>query len=845
MNKKISVVEAFKSLDELTDENITVEAVNDSLTLYGSNNYFDIKELDESIFDDAEVDNQQTLTEGVSKKYRLIWDDCSATADRRPTEEEDIENDIHVEDFNSAEEVYEKLLELADIDKEDFEEDSHFESTHQKIEELSYYFSDPGDGSPNILYCPIEGDDYGEAYDSLSSLDLDTCTEEDVKEAVKAEFGIFDDEDDDWDEDDEEIESEDEFESLHEDVDKELSMTVDLTDSDEIRDGIEFLENEEESEPIEQIVDVNANTESELKKDHKGDFVLECTKCHGLKYVSREDLIKDPEQEDIYNIEDECPSCHTQSGWYLGGEISDVNATPVSEEDEVEEEVWEEPEEYTGPEVPDEVEEDVSEDEIKIESLNESKQRIPADDLIPELIEAGYFEDGDIEDIYYEEENGPLFIKFQGKVGKYEYSGGRLFDWETESLNKDIVTYGNSGDFLKKYGLDKYFYFDGRDLVDKKDSSTTGITFGSEEVLLKEIGKYFPEIFKELELDKYISEELTEASSAEKKAFRDGGEALDDLITGKSIARIKDEKARDAAIAAVKAGREEVAKEFTGDRKENQAERDFEKKADKMAKAGFESLEESNEEDEEEYEEWEEPVDIQKELSEVVKQIADDPENDWSVEDDYTLEDAATVLVICSFLGKRFDEAKELFYSPDYDYLKITFDDGSEHYFYSRGVFFQGIKDAGEEGKYLGGKVLTFPEDYKKNVLEESKEEEVPETHEEQIDFLVKDEAEYEHEDLEEADEISFEESINKCLKESYINIDSFKINNFELDGKTLLIEGKLKYKNETEEPSTFTLTLNETNEYEAKNDILNKDDKKFTFICETLDKKLISKEVK
>lgn len=802
MNKKISVVEAFKSLDELTDENITVEAVNDSLTLYGSNNYFDIKELDESIFDDAEVDNQQTLTEGVSKKYRLIWDDCSATADRRPTEEEDIENDIHVEDFNSAEEVYEKLLELADIDKEDFEEDKDFESTHQKIEELSYYFSDPGDGSPNILYCPIEGDDYGEAYDSLSSLDLDTCTEEDVKEAIKAEFGIFDGEDDDWDEDDEddeEIESEDEFESLHEDVDKELSMTVDLTDSDEIKDGIEFLKNEEESEPIEQIVDVNANTESELKKNHKGDFVLECTKCHGLKYVSREDLIKDPEQEDIYNIEDECPSCHTQSGWYLGGEISDVNATPVSEEDEVEEEVWEEPEEYTGPEVPDEFEEEVSEDEVTVESLKEEKEPLKEAEEIstkkilrfrnkenPKLIidielssegENAGWDDWKIV-------NAPGFlvaddtVEIDGKnfvvhLDEYEEivrlvpeelnddfddmdpedipEGTVIF----EALKEDIVTYGNSGDFLKKYGLDKYFYFDGRDLVDKKDSSTTGITFGSEEVLLKEIVKCFPKIAKELELDKYLAKELTEASSAEKKAFRDGGKALDDLITGKSIARIKDEKARDAAIAAVKAGREEVAKEFTGDRKENQAERDFEKKADKMAKAGFESLEED-------------------------------------------LNDQLDTLI------KDEDEAID-------GYDKVIDDVENEK-----------VKDN----------------------LEHIRDEE--EAHKEYLDAAKEDpEVDYVHEDLEEADEVSFEESINKCLKESYINIDSFKINNFELDGKTLLIEGNLKYNNDSEEPSVFTMNLDGSNQYEATNDILNKDNKKFTFICETLDKKLISKEVK
>lgn len=84
-----------------------------------------------------------------------------------------------------------------------------------------------------------------------------------------------------------------------------------------------------------------------------------------------------------------------------------------------------------------------------------------------------------------------------------------------------------------------------------------------------------------------LHKSLTEASSAEKNAYRDGGKELDDYIQGKAIARIKDSKAREAAIAAKKAGRDDVVKFFTGDRKENQAERSFEKKATKMQKAGL------------------------------------------------------------------------------------------------------------------------------------------------------------------------------------------------------------------------------------------------------------------
>ena len=76
-------------------------------------------------------------------------------------------------------------------------------------------------------------------------------------------------------------------------------------------------------------------------------------------------------------------------------------------------------------------------------------------------------------------------------------------------------------------------------------------------------------------------------SSAEKRAYRNGGVDSDRIIRGRAIARIKDPKAREAAIAALKAGREEVAeKEFIGDRKISQAERSIERKVEKMRKAG-------------------------------------------------------------------------------------------------------------------------------------------------------------------------------------------------------------------------------------------------------------------
>lgn len=87
------------------------------------------------------------------------------------------------------------------------------------------------------------------------------------------------------------------------------------------------------------------------------------------------------------------------------------------------------------------------------------------------------------------------------------------------------------------------------------------------------------------------NENLEEASSAETKAFKNGGQDVKDYIQGKAIARIKDPKARAAAIAAAKAGRPDAVKAFTGNRKEDRAAAAYEKKAQAMADAGVKDKE--------------------------------------------------------------------------------------------------------------------------------------------------------------------------------------------------------------------------------------------------------------
>ena len=132
---------------------------------------------------------------------RLIYDECNPTRDRRPTTVEDVENDIHVEDFDSIPEVIEALnedyMEIAD----NYEIDPDDEMA--VLDTVIDILSDPGDGSYNILYLGIDGKEYyNGSYDGMETLDLETASEEDVKDAILAADEYEDDYDYDEDEDD-------------------------------------------------------------------------------------------------------------------------------------------------------------------------------------------------------------------------------------------------------------------------------------------------------------------------------------------------------------------------------------------------------------------------------------------------------------------------------------------------------------------------------------------------------------------------------------------------------------------------------------------------------------------
>ena len=157
-------------------------------------------------------------------KIRLIWDDCEPTIDRRPTTREDIETGIHLQEFESENDLIKHLCDLSDYDESDLED--YGEDNRAKIDFLLSSMSDPGDGTPNILFLSIDGDII---QDWLEEVDGLTCSEQDVKDEQMKSL-----EEEPWDYEEEfDFDDEDE-EHLDEDLDEETTDNSDDLVTDEL-----------------------------------------------------------------------------------------------------------------------------------------------------------------------------------------------------------------------------------------------------------------------------------------------------------------------------------------------------------------------------------------------------------------------------------------------------------------------------------------------------------------------------------------------------------------------------------------------------------------------------------
>lgn len=117
------------------------------------------------------------------------------------------------------------------------------------------------------------------------------------------------------------------------------------------------------------IIDPEAETEEDLKDSYIGDVILRCETCESMIYKKPEEVIVD-EEDQLANVDEECPFCHTISGYKIVGQIGEY--CPHCDEEDHEDETVEEEEVEVKEETP---EEEVEEKEIVEESLKEAKEK--------------------------------------------------------------------------------------------------------------------------------------------------------------------------------------------------------------------------------------------------------------------------------------------------------------------------------------------------------------------------------------------------------------------------------------------------------------------------------------
>lgn len=146
-----------------------------------------------------------------------------------------------------------------------------------------------------------------------------------------------------------------------------------LDNASDIDDMSHFLSIEKD--PVQDVIDPEAESEEELQDTYIGKVILQCPVCTSMIYKDLEDIEKD-EDEEFVNVGEECPYCYTSEGFKVIGVVS-----PFEEDEKETEEVVEEEPEAEVEVAADEVEESLDEDFEHVEvQTEEQKLTMDADE---------------------------------------------------------------------------------------------------------------------------------------------------------------------------------------------------------------------------------------------------------------------------------------------------------------------------------------------------------------------------------------------------------------------------------------------------------------------------------
>lgn len=183
---------------------------------------------------------------------------------------------------------------------------------------------------------------------------------------------------------------------------------VRIYDNDGIRELQEIVN--AEVEPEVKVIDIDAETEDDIKNTYVGKILLQCPVCKSIRYADIDGLTfsaeddEEPIENRLVNRDEECPYCATTNGFAIMGKVAPYEEPGMKVDYTVEEEATEEePAE-------EEVEEETAEEEVAEEETIEEavEEEAPAEDAVEEAEEITEDVEEQAEEVEEEEVNESL-----------------------------------------------------------------------------------------------------------------------------------------------------------------------------------------------------------------------------------------------------------------------------------------------------------------------------------------------------------------------------------------------------------------------------------------------------
>ena len=510
-----------------------------------------------------------------------------------------------------------------------------------------------------------------------------------------------------------------------------------------------FVSDDIDDIPEEEIIDVEAETCDDLQDNYIGKVIIECDCCHTRLYKDQEDLILGSSEDgvELFNVDEECPVCHTTSGYRVIGKIEqysdDAHKEDEEEHDEEPEEEVEEPKEVEEPE----------DDDFEEEVHEALKEALDSDRCVAVLNKNEFDETGDAEAIAAKIESD--YIPGNGEL--------ETLNIECEAQGDNIIFTGSKIDIDELYNR---MFPEGitPDYVEcSLDESADTVEFNSKE----DAKKYYDEHRNELQDYKSFEdwfesgvEKLDEALNSVEVKTDEGNvivEKTDDkLVVDLSSDDDLDVDEEDPDLVDLDNAGDEMIAPLS-----NEEEDDILNTAELNAEEDEESEEEPDDletaEDVDDFEE-EEPEDEDTDL----------PDLD-EVEEEETEEDE--------------EDVEESFHESLSDRLKARLASMS-----SKG----GDEEFEEDDEPLG-------EELSDDIDDESDEDSDDEDH-----YDDEDDDELEIDDLEDFNESTFNKICESYLRRVYENVNGFKCTRVKSSNGKLMVEGVINFVSGNSKQTTF-----------------------------------------